>query len=484
MTEVIKNKSTDNRTPDIRGNYKPQGAVVISSFQSILDNIDKHIQSLEWKTDTGHVLHGVLHRDGSRVLLNINSKELSQRIEFNYIYHEGNLGSRRLLYPFDFRGSKSIPPTSLSNSWPIEVSMLIDEQKIPEVAPGTQVSYTYDSFLWSKVPESETEQSEHYLLMERLKNFKTSLGSVTISLDIYERHATHPAKLEKRMDTISITIESDKALSDKEIRMWHIRFSQLLAFIHKERVVLRAIHRGFDNILVPSFVEEYEEANYAYREPIGVSDFVEIIEKILPKFVDNYEETANLLEDLVQYYHDYPLDPPDNIQLLRLFSGLEQCVNHYWSNNPQPKKALSAEEETRRKEFDGLLDVITSNSSVTPGLKKYLKGKPKRYYITPDNPASAKSRIATFGEFIVNEFNIFSYLRGEDNADIIWKMRNTVAHGFYDGEIKKEFYKRRDDFGQAIEQSIRLYILHLLGVDRDSAVKHKEPLKARVFNGL
>lgn len=458
--------------------------MVISSFQSILDNIDKHIQSLEWKTDTGHVLHGVLHRDGNQVLLNINSQELSQRIEFNYIYHEGNLGSRRLLYPFDFRGSKSIPHTSLSDSWPIEVSMLIDEQKIPELAPDTQVSYAYDSFLWSKVPESETEQSEHDLLMERLKNLKTSLGSVTISLDISERHSTHPAKLEKRMDTISITIESDKALSDKEIRMWHIRFSQLLAFIHKERVVLRAIRRGFDNILVPSFVEEYEEANYAYREPIGVSDFVEIIEKILPTFVDSYEETANLLEDLVQYYHDYPLDPPDNIQLLRLFSGLEQCVNHFWSNNPQPERALSTEEETRSKEFDDLLGAIKSTPTITPRLKKYLKGMPKKYYITPDNPASAKKRIAAFGDFIVNKFELFSYLRSEKNVDVIWKMRGTVAHGFYDGEIKKEFYKRRDDFGQAIEQAVRLYILHVLGVDRDTGVKHKEPLKARVFNGL
>lgn len=457
---------------------------MISSFQSILDNIDKYIQSLEWKTDTGHTLHGVLHRDGNRVLLNINSKELSQKIEFNYIYHEGDLGSRRILYPFDFRGSKSIPNTSLSNSWPIEVSMLIDEQKIPKVVPDTQVSYAYDSFLWSKVPESETEQSEHDSLMDKLKSLKTSIGTITVSLNISESHSMHPGKLEKRMDTIWITIESDKVLSDKEIRMWHVRFSQLLTLIHKERVVLRAIHRGFDNILIPGFVEEYKEASYAFREPLGVSDFVEIIQKSLPAFVDNYEEIANLLEDLVQYYRDYPLDPPDNIQLLRLFSGLEQCVNHFRGNNPQPKKVLSAEETARGKEFDDLLDEIKTNTLISPSLKKYLKGKPKEYYITPDNPSSAKSRIAAFGEFVVNEFNVFSYLRGEENADLIWRMRNTVAHGFYDGEIKNNFYKRRDDFGQSVEQSIRLYILYVLGIDRDIAVKHKEPLKARVFNGL
>ena len=457
---------------------------MISSFQSILDNIDKYIQSLEWKTDTGHTLHGVLHRDGNRVLLNINSSELSQKIEFNYIYHEGNIGGRRVLYPFDFRGSKLIPHTEIYTSWPIEVAMLVDEQKIPEVAADTQVAYAYESFLWSKIPESETEHNEHQLLMNKLKNIKTSIGTVTVSLNISESHSTHPGRLEKRMDTILITIDSDKVLSDKEIRMWHIRFSQLLTLIHKERVVLKAIHRGLDNILIPGFVEEYEEANYAYREPIGVFDFVEIIQKTLPKLVDNYEEIANLLEDLVQYYHDYPSDPPDNIQLLRLFSGLEQCVNHFRGNNPQPKKVFSAEENARSKEFEDLLGEIKTNTLISPSLKKYLKGKPKEYYITPDNPSSAKSRIAAFGEFVVNEFNVFSHLRGEENADLIWKMRNTVAHGFYDGEIKNDFYKRRDDFGQSIEQSIRLYILYVLSVDTDIAVKHKEPLKARVFNGL
>lgn len=457
---------------------------MISSFQSILDSIDKYIQSLEWKTDTGHVLHGVLHRDGNRVLLNINSRELKKSINFNYLYHEGDFGGRRVLYPFDFRGSKSIPHTDIYTSWPVEVAMLVDEQKIPEIAADNQVAYAYDSFLWSKVPETETEHNEHNLLMDKLKNIKTSIGTITVSLNISESHSTHPGRLEKRMDTILITIDSNKVLSDKEIRMWHIRFSRLLTLIHKERVVLRAIHRGLDNILIPGFVEEYEEASYAYREPVGVSDFVGIIQKTLPVFVDNYEEIANLLEDLVQYYRDYPLDPPDNIQLLRLFSGLEQCVNHFRSSSPQPKKVLSDEEKTRAKEFGDLLDSIKSNTSIASGLKKYLKGKPKDYYITPDNPASAKSRIATFGEFIVNEFNIFSHLRGEDNADIIWKMRNTVAHGFYDGEVKEKFYKRRDDFGQAIEQSIRLYILYVLGLDRDTAVKHKEPLKARVFSGL
>jgi hypothetical protein len=36
----------------------------MNSFQSIIASIDGNIQSLEWTTDTGHKLHGVLFMKG------------------------------------------------------------------------------------------------------------------------------------------------------------------------------------------------------------------------------------------------------------------------------------------------------------------------------------------------------------------------------------------------------------------------------------
>ena len=457
---------------------------MIHSFLSIFDSIDKHVESLEWKTDTGHTVHGVLYRKNSRLVLAVNSKELTETVDFEYIYREDSMSNKRILYPYDVRTSKSIPRTELSDSWPVEISMVIDENPVKIAELSNQVSFTYESFLWAKVPESEAEKEKHAKLLDKVKEIETSIGKVSIDLDIYDNSSFHPSKTEKRMDTITLTIKSDGSLSTNQILMWNTRFSQLLTLLHKERVVTKAIHRDMDNVLVTNLVEDYTEASYAYREPIYLSDFVQVIQEILPTFVDNYDELAAFTEDLVQYYRDYPLDPPDKIQLLRLFTSIEQCANYAQRKEKILKKNLSKEEKERKTEFDVLLQKIKADETIADSIKTYLTDKPKHFYITSGNLSTPKYKIAALAKLLHDEYEVFSYLVDVSNVELALKMRNMIAHGHYDAKVQKEFYDRRDDLGQSTEQCLRMYILRTLGASKDVVVKHKDPLKAMRFNNL
>jgi len=455
----------------------------VKTFQSTLENIEKNVHSLEWTTDTGHTLHGVLFKSGDRLLLNVNPKELKETVNFEYLYSAGRLnGSRRVLYPHDTSDSKYIPADTFSVSWPIEVFMLIDEHKHPEIADDKRMVYSYDSFIHHRIPETKSEIKRFDKLMTKIQYLDTKVGTVTVDLAPSTSISMKPSRTEKSMDTISITINFKNELSNNEILMWNVRFSQLLTILHREKVILTEMVRGLDDVLVPLLVEEYEEANYAYRSPIDIETFVEFIQNTLPAFVDNYDDIANLVEDIVQYYIDYPSSPPDNIQLLRLFSGLEQCVNHYGSSLPKRSKKLSRSETKRSNDFDKLLALAESDTTVPETLLTFLSDESKKFYVKPFNEASMKQKIVTFGEFLTKRFNTYTHLKSLDNAGIIWNMRATVAHGYYSEKVRSKFYERRDEFGQDIERSIRIYLLFQLCKKKSFVLKHKEPLKAHQFS--
>lgn len=457
---------------------------MIHSFQSILDDIEKKVQPFDWTTDSGHEIQGVLQNHDNLLTLKINSKKLTKAINFEYIYRENGMGNKRILYPYDIRTLKNIRPTGVSESRHIEVFMLIDEISVKPPELSNHVIFTYDSFLWGRVPESTTEKDEFDELFYKLKQIKTSIGKITVGLDATESYSSHPMKTERRMDKINILIESNKQLSNKEILMWNTRFSQLLALIHKERVVLRAIQRGMDNILVPSLVQNYTEASYAFRNPVGLPEFVEVIQETLSTFVDSYDEIVAFIEDLVQYYCDYPLHPPDKLQLLRLFTSIEQCANYWQKKEGILTKKLTDEQKQRDEEFDVLLNQVSSNKAITKSIKIYLRDTAKKFYATSGSLSAAKHKITGLAKLLQEEYGEYNCLTNMSNVELILGMRNMIAHGYYKPEVKKAFYENRDNLGKDTEQCLRIYAFRALGASKEVVKKHKDPLMARQFNNL
>lgn len=454
----------------------------MNSFQTILDSIDKHHQSLEWTTDSGTVLHGVLHHNDGRLILNINPKGLSEAVKFEYLYHVNNLGGRRVLYPYDISSSKYIPAGRESESWPIEIFMCEDEVGYSEPEFEKTTTFTFDSFLWYRVPEKAKERRQYDYLISKVKDIETTLGKVSFSLYGEESFSSHPSKVEKSMDKIAISITRDDPLTNKEVLMWHNRFSQLLTLINKERVVTRAIERGLSKSLVPSLVEDYTPSDYAYRESIGLQEFVDIIKTTLVNFVDKYDELSPFSEDLVAYYRDYPLDPPDKIQLLRLFTSIEQCANYAQKKEAILSKRLTKEQELREKEFKTLLTEIKQNEKVPDPVKEYLRSTAKKFYATSGSQAAPKHKIVGLAALIQKKYGLFTSMGHMKDVELSLKMRNVVAHGFYDPVTEKLFYENRDRLGQDIEKCLRAYILRSMGAKPRIVKRHSEPLKARQFN--
>ena len=455
---------------------------MMNSFQTILDSIDKHHQSLEWTTDSGTVLHGVLHQKDGRLILNINPKGLSKAVQFEYLYHVNNLGGRRVLYPYDVRSSKYIPSGRESEVWPIEIFICEDEVGYSDPKFEKTTRFTFDSFLWYRVPETNKEKRQHDRLISNVQNIETSLGKISFSLYGEESFSTHPSRLEKTMDKIAISVTRDDPFTNEQLLMWHARFSQLLTFINKERVVTRAIERGLSKSLVPALVEDYTPASYAYRESVGLKEFVDFIKNTITNFVDNYDELASFSEDLIVYYRDYPLDPPDKIQLLRLFTSIEQCANYAQKKEAILSKKLTKEQSSREKEFNTLLTEIKHNKKIPTSVKEYLKSTAKKFYTTSGSQAAPKHKIVGLANLLQKKYGFFTSMSNMTNVELSLKMRHVVAHGFYDPTTEKKFYENRDRLGQDIERCLRAYILRALGAKPRIVKRHSEPLKARQFN--
>ena len=452
------------------------------TFKSTLDDIEKLTKIGEWKTDTGHTLQGTLVCKGDRVSLSVNTKSINETIDFQYLYHEDPMwGGKRIIYPFDIKSSKYIPRTE-SGYWSIEVFMIVDEQarEIPKIA--NQITFTYDSFIWDEVPVKAADRRQFRNLLSKIQNMQTSAGVVSVYLQVMESHSLHPSSYSRRMDEIIVTFDPIKPLSNDEILMWNTRFGQLLTLLHKERVTTRSIEKGINNITVPSLIENYKEADYAYRDFITCRGFVDFIGSSLPVFVDKYDKIATFIEDLVQYYRDYPLDPPDNIQLLRLFTSLEQCSNYAQKTEKILKKGLSVEQSKRQKEFTKLLDKVKSEAYIPQEVRDYLRNIAQGFYVSSGSLAAPKHKITALAKFISKKYEVYNELTYIANVEVILKMRNIVAHGFYDPKSRNAFYARRDAYGQAIEECLRIYTFHALGCPPRIVKMHKDPLKARQFN--
>lgn len=454
----------------------------MNSFQSIIASIDGNIQSLEWTTDTGHKLHGVLFMKDCKLILNLNTANLSKAVKFEYIYHEDQSGSKRILYPFGDRSSKYIPVGPISKNWPIQVYMIFDEgvAKIPEFEK--RISFLFDSFLWTSVPNSKEEKGKYETAHTKMTNVETAIGKVSVDLNIGESYSAFPAESKKYMNQIAITVMCDEEMSNREIALWEARFAQYLTFIHKERVVPRSIEKSMGSILIPSLVKDHERQSYAWREPISLQDFSEYISSTLKIFVDKYSELVDLLEDLTRYYLDYPLHPPDGIQLLRLFTSVEQAANLAQKNEKILKTSLSKEENERKQEFDIFLRLIKPNKDISDEVKQYLNQETKKFYVSSGSKSALKHKIRAFAGIIQDEYEAHSPFTNMQNIELMLGMRNLLAHGRGKRNIRDEFYKHRNDFGQGAEELVRAYVLRLLGADNEVVIRHKNPLKAIQFN--
>lgn len=454
---------------------------MINSFQSILNDIDKHHQSLEWTTDSGYKLNGVLHAKDGRVVLNVNPKGLEEAIHFEFLYHENIVGGRRILYPYDVSSSKYIPAERVSEVWPIEIFVCEDESPRIKHAANKITSFIFESFLWYKVPDTKKEQSHYQNQIKKVQGIETSVGKFSFSLYGEESFSNHPSKTEKSMDKIHVSIERDESFSNNELLMWHARLSQFLTLIHKERVVIAAIQRGFSNTLVPHLSEDYSSADYAYRQPVSLEEFVKVVEACFKNFIEKYDEIAPFIEDLIVYYRDYPLDPPDKIQLLRLFTSLEQCANYAQKREGILNRDMTKDQVRRKKEFNSLLAEIKTNPKISLLLKDYLRNT-KQFFVTSGSTSTPKYKIHALAQFIQKKYGIFLSLSNLANVELSLKMRNVVAHGFFDPMTEATFYEKRDPLGQDIEKILRAYVFRVLGAKPKDIEKLSEPLKARQFN--
>ncbi|HEY4034183.1 MAG TPA: hypothetical protein VGL94_09505 [Ktedonobacteraceae bacterium] len=361
--------------------------------------------------------------------------------------------------------------------------MVVDEYQSSANFQGSkQVTFDYDSFIWEFLPKKPEEEEKLCKMLADLKDIKTSIGSISVDLPIYESFSKHPSVVEKRMDKIVVTINPAEPLSNEDILMWNARLGQFFTLIHKERVVTTAIHRGLDSIIVPGLIEDYKEASYAFRIPVDLDEFVQVIREALSTFIDKYNEIITFTEDLVQYYYDYPLSPPDSIQLLRLFTSLEQCANYAQKREKILVKQLDDEQTKRKEEFKVLLDKVRNDGEIAKPVYDYLLNTAQGFYISSGSLSALKHKIKALAELLHNEYGIYSSLISLPNVETVLKMRNIVAHGFFDLESSNRFYANRDNLGQGIEQCIRMYTFRALGCSVKTVVRHKDPLKARQFN--
>lgn len=155
--------------------------------------------------------------------------------------------------------------------------------------------------------------------------------------------------------------------------MWNECIRQLLTLIHKERVATVSIYKDEATLTVPSLTEDYKEASYAFREPPFLEEFLEIAVQTIPNFINKHDKISDILENLSQYYYDYPLDPADNIQLLRFFTALEQCADRAQKEEELLSKRLTDEEKARKTEFDQLLKHLAKDASQFPKAYPYLR---------------------------------------------------------------------------------------------------------------
>lgn len=454
----------------------------MTTFQSTLEDIDKHIQSFEWLTDKGQVVHGVLVRSGTNVILNVNSSELTEAIDFEYIYRKTSMGGRRVLYPHNLVSCKRIPKTEMSEVWPIQAFVLIDEHIASnDLINPNLVTFTYDSFVWEFPPNKKADSKKLREQLSGIWNMQTTIGTVTVDLPIRESSSRSPSVFEKRLDKITVTIEPKVQFSIRDILKWNDRIKRFFTLIHQERVVNSSIERGIDDITVPELIEDYEKAQYALRMPIFMEEFVKVVKEALPAFIDKYDEIAPFTEDLVQYYYDYPLDPPDSIQLLRLFTSLEQCANYAQRNEKILSTKLDAEQIQRKADFQILLKLAKGKQEIKD-VYEYLLNTAQGFYVSSGNLSAPKYKIQALAQLLQDEYGVHNSLVELLNVEITLKMRNIVAHGFFDPESSERFYANRDYLGQDIEQSIRMYLLRALGCDKETIMRHKDPLKARQFN--
>jgi hypothetical protein len=455
------------------------------SFKDVVSKLADSPNTLEWTTDNGDTLTGVLYAQDNRLLLNVSTKSLTKALEFKYIYRESEMSGRRVLHPFLLSDRYRLNVDSMYETTIVEIQLMIDEHNFPaELLNENRVTFTYDSFVWIDVPEDRKGESAIRKTLSKMYGTKTSIGDVSVDFPISDSRSRHPGKFEKSMDKLTVSLVPKAPFSDDEIIMWNERIRQFLTFIHKERVITTSIKKDNANIVVPHLIEDYAEAHYAFRSPIFLDEFVEIIKKALPVFIDRYDEIADFIQDLSQYYYDYPLDPPDSIQLLRLFTALEQCADFAQKEESPLSKALLDDEKSRKSEFKRMLKYIKPDAGLFPDAYSYLQDKTMSYFVSSGSKTTPKYKIPAMAKLLQSEYGVHSYLTDETVVELQLKMRNMLAHGVFKPEVHSEFYKRRDDIGQATEQCLRMYLFRVFGSEGEVVIKHSEPLKARQFNHL
>lgn len=438
-------------------------------INEIKDNPIPHV----WKTDTGHIFNGVLVYNNNNLILRINSKQLEAGIDykFNYIYLENEPGTRRILYPSS--QTTNIRKTYLDEYWPVNINYFIDES-IPGLADKKTITFTFESFLYLFVPEKDEDKAKFEKLSERMRSIETSIGKVSVFIPKRGSNSAY-GSLTYEMKNIVIEITSENEVTDDTIFLWKRYFENLLTFIHQERVVLRSIKRGFDEIVIPNILE-YKKEKYAYRQFITLEIFSKIISQILPKYISNGESYAKMLQDLIRFYFDYSMGIPDEIQLLRLFTSLETCSKDHCKKNPiQP--SLTDEEINRKEEFEQVVNHLKEQEGLPISVKKFIEDS-KKFYISPENKNSLKKQIQATAEYQLHTFNSHSCLLNPNNINLQYKMRNILVHGFSDKKTYRKFYEQRLEFVTDIEQMVRIHILNSCGADVDVINTHKLPLRA------
>lgn len=448
--------------------------------RSIQEDIKDSVSSHEWTTDNNDVFNAVLVQREDQLILNVDVANITKPIAFDYIYRESKHGIQTTLVPFPDQYSKTIHVDPIRESWPVPIYLVHKDISNSNDMDGG-VMFLFKSFVWSSLPIDNATQKVFEEMHESMSGIDTKIGKVTVALVMHEGHSTNPVAYTKSIEGLKVTIEPKNDMDYMDIVRWHSRFEQYLSFIFQEKVKTLSISKNSGSIYVPSLADSGHYEAYGWRKPISLDELAVYVSQTLKKFVNDYEDLSNITSDLHQYYIDYPHRPPDNIQLLRLFTSIEQVSSHAHKNLPVLKRKLTKEEKDREANFNNMLNELKPLKSVKNEIKKYLSSKTKKFYVSEGSLGSPKNKIHSLAEYLYREYSISNAYIDINNIEIMLAMRGLVAHGKGKEGAWENFYKARNEYGQDLEKIVRAYLLITIGAEKEVVARHVTPLKAVQF---
>lgn len=465
------------------------------TLQGFIEQLIENPMMSQWVTDSGELLDGMLmcSQNGSLKLVITSKNKVS--IAFESIAQHSKLEPEIGYELFPMPGDKYIPASSMSGQYTLNIWYVkyrgmsrTHAAKIPGYSGSLRMGFK--SFLWGVLPSSHKDgkmiiDTDSQEFADR--KIESEIGSITIGSNITETHSNSTLTLSVGMQNIDVTLEPKTHLDDKEVIALQSKFSSLLSFIDQRSVKLTYLQFNNETYFLPwQYTSDKNEQGYAYKSPIGLSEGFDLIEQTTKLFLEKHGKVNTIVSDLVSYYEDYAKPIPDEVQLFRLFSAMEQTANLALNTEPPLTAEISELEASRTSEYNTLKTIVKANSEFPESIKEFINSISNQYIKEGAQPKT-RAKIQKLAMTINDAYEIHSNLIWDSKVKVVWTMRNIIAHGLDVNANEKlaknrrEFYENSGLLRTDTELIIRAYLLHFWGASPEIVKRHSEPLRAMVM---